>query len=1163
MRINIVSKIVMSAAIILSAVVACGQSLEILNSSRSNLVLSLKIDEFALETSRQDGMEGQSIILNGIFLPNKAGMPDLPVISRYIAIPRGADLVLNILSQETETLSDVDLMPAPELPLDNDGAPMKYVRNDEVYSTDAFYPATPVVTSCPMKIRDVDAAIVSVTPFQYNPVTKELIVTKELKLEVIFNGGDGNFGGDPRYRSIAWDHIIRDMVINENVLPDADYHNFIREATQRRDTGCEYLIITPDNPEFIALADSIKLFRNQQGILTEVVTVSECGGNNQSAICAYIHNAYNNWDIPVSAVLLLSDHNDDGTKGIVSYSMNNHPGGNGYNPYISDNKYGDVNNDHLPEIILGRITGRNYEEMYHMINKDLQFERHPSTNFHFYDKPITAMGFQLERWFQLCSEIVNGFWEYGLGKHPVRINAIYEGTPGSLWSTYHNTNSIINYFGPSGLGYIPQNMSHLTDWNGTGNKINDAVNAGAFMIQHRDHGAEELWGEPSYGIGYINRLVNPDLTFVMSNNCLTGRFNFGGVNGQCFAEAFHRHQYGALGIIAATQVSYSFVNDVYVLGVYDNMWPDFMPDFGTQHPKDFILPAYANAAGKFFLQQSNWTDEGLKEITYYLFHHHGDAYMNLYSEMPENLDITVIPTVVEGATQFQITATENATICLSNGNDIIGLATATGQPQTMEIIPQTTGNELILTVTKQNCFRYTRKIAVIPNEGPYLIFNDFTTNNPDNNHQLFFNETASLDISIHNVGFDNIQNVNVELTSQSPYIEINSSSTTYESIDTEEIVTKNNAFNVSVSNDIPDQTKVWFHLTMSNGSYSYSDDFAIIANAPALKVTDMNITDVNGNPTDRLFKGETSHLIFTVNNQGHCRSNDITSHLVIDAPISYEEQTITTGSISANDSTDVIFIVTVPDDAPDGAIINDYMTVTSDGYQNVYQNTIFLGNCIEDFENESLNPYFTWSNSGASPWFKDNTNPYEGNYCFTGESSESGVTSRLILALTTEFDDKVSFYYRGSVNSDDEFKFTLDTDNHDLTGSQWNLFELPLKAGTHLLKWSFSRKSLADEGSASIDLIKLPPMPVEITDVDEITYDKSKIFVYPNPGNNEFNVIVSENDFSKLQIYDFQGRMILEKEINNEITTINTENLSIGLYFWKIGSETGKWIKSR
>ena len=1159
-----ITKIIVATIVILSSLSLFAQTFEIVNNSRSNLELSLKIDEFTLEDSNVDGVDGQFITLNGIFLPNIAGMPDLPVVSRYVAIPRGAAVVFNVKNQVTETIGNVDMMPAPEIPLDDDKAPMRYIRNEEVYSTNAFYPAEPIMASKPTKIRDVDVVLVSVSPFQYNPVTKELIVTRNLDFEVIFEGGDGVFGGDPRYRSTAWDHIIRDMVINESILPNADYQSFIKEAVQRRDTGCEYLIITPDNPEFVALADSIKLFRNQQGIMTDVVTVTECGGNTQSHIRSYIQNAYNNWDIPVSAVLILGDHNEDGTKGVVSYSMNNHPGGNGYNPYISDNKYGDVNNDHLPEVVMGRITGRNYEEMYHMINKDLQYERHPYTNPHFYDQPITAMGFQLERWFQLCSEIVNGFWQYELGKHPVRINAVYQGTPGSQWSSAQRTNTIINYFGPNGLGYIPQTMSHLTDWNGNGNMINNAINAGAFIIQHRDHGAEEVWGEPSYNISYINRLVNPDLTFVMSNNCLTGRFNYGGVNGQCFAEAFHRHQYGALGIVAATQVSYSFVNDVYVWGAYDNMWPDFMPTYGTSHPVDFILPAYANASGKFFLSQSNWTDGSVKEITYYLFHHHGDVYMNLYTEMPQELDVTVIPVIVEGSTQFQITATENSSICLSNGNTIIGLATGTGQQQTINIAPQTLGSEILLTVTKQDHYRYTKRIRVIPNSGPYVIFSSCEVNDEDGNNQLDFNENATLNVALHNVGFESINNVNVELTSDSPYVVINSSSTTYESLNVNEIVNKNNAFAIKVTDDVPDQTKIWLHLTMSDGTHSYSDDFCLVANAPVFKVTHFSIADADGNPTDRLYKGETSRMTFTVNNQGHSNSNSVNHQILIDAPIiHYEDQTITTDGIAANDSIDVTFVVTVSNSAPDGAILDDYVSVTSNGYNELYQSSVSLGHCIENFENEELNPLFRWSNTGNYKWFRDDNDPYEGNYCFTGTSNNSGVSSKLAVVVENEIDDKIMFYYRGSINDEDEFKFYIDTESYNLTGTEWQLFEADIEVGNHLIRWTFSRKSHAEEGSVSIDLIKMPPMHVVITDVEEITEVESNVIVYPNPGKNELRLIVPENSFNELQIFDIQGKMIIKKNINDVITTINTENLAPGMYFWKVGNETGKWIKSR
>lgn len=1158
-------KILIAVASLMMSFTVSAQTFKVVNSTRSNLELSLNIGDFTLNNERHGDIEGQTIELNGIFLPNKAGMPNLPVVSRYVAIPRGASVNVNVKDVVTETFNGIELMPAPELPLDDDKSPMKYYRDETVYSTNAFFPQEPVLTSEPMKIRDVDVVILSVTPFQYNPVSKELVVTRKIDLEVRFEGGDGNIGGDPRYLSKAWEHIIRDMVINEDMIPNFDYQSFIKESVESRATGCEYLIITPNNPDFIQLADSIKLFRNKQGIMTDVKTVTECGGNSQGAIHNYIKNAYYHWDVPVSAVLILGDHNTDGTQGIVSYTMNNHPGGDGYNPYISDNKYGDMNNDHLPEVAIGRITGRNYDELYHMINKDLQYERRPPVNARFYDKPITAMGFQLERWFQLCSEVVNGFWEFGLDKHPVRVNAIYQGTPGSSWSTAEYTSSVVNFFGPNGLGYIPQNMSHLHDWNGTGEDINTAVNAGAFLLQHRDHGAEEVWGEPSYGIGYIKRLANPDLTFVMSNNCLTGRFNYSGENG-CFAEAFHRHQYGALGIVAATQVSYSFLNDVYVWGVYDNMWPDFMPIYGTHHPTDFIMPGFGNASGKFFLQQSNWISWGDgREITYYLFHHHGDVYMNLYTEMPQDLDITMLPVVVEGITQYQIKTTQGATICLTSNGEIIGLATGTGQTQNIAITPQELGNNVVLTVTKQNYRRYTREISVIPAQGPYLIFSSYEFDDQNNNHQIDYNEEVSFDIALHNVGFADIQNVGVELSCDSPYVEITSSSTTYQLIGTNEISNKNNAFTIKLSDKVPDQSLIPLQLHMSNGQYSFDDKFTITVNAPKFKVTNLRINDENGNPTGRLYRNETSQMVYTVKNQGHSNSNAVKHVLKIDAPIIiYQDYIIHTDGIDANDSIDVTFIVTVTDDAPDGAILDDYLTVTSNGYKEIHQSSISLGNCIESFENEVLNPLFQWSNSSSTPWIIDDNDPYEGEYCYTSSSTSSGKTSKLLVGLTTEIDDVVSFYYKGSTNSNDIFTFSINAEKFNLSGNSWKKFEHELKEGKYLLNWSFSRKSNAAEGSASIDLIKLPPMHVEITAVDEnYTDSESNFVVYPNPGNNELNIIVLNNVSARLQMFDFQGRMVFERDINDDVTTINTDSWAPGLYFWKIGNETGKWIKSK
>ena len=69
-----------------------------------------------------------------------------------------------------------------------------------------------------------------------------------------------------------------------------------------------------------------------------------------------------------------------------------------------------------------------------------------------------------------------------------------------------------------------------------------------------------------------------------------------------------------------------------------------MPDYGSTPEERGIIPAFGNAAGKYFLQQSSWPyNTNNKEVTYNLFHHHGDAFTVVYSEIPQDLTIIHIP----------------------------------------------------------------------------------------------------------------------------------------------------------------------------------------------------------------------------------------------------------------------------------------------------------------------------------------------------------------------------------------------------------------------------------------------------------------------------------------------------------------------------------------
>jgi hypothetical protein len=1048
----------------------------------SQLTFRHNLGAVTIEDANRAEVQGQVITLSGVYLPNTAGAPDLPSSSTFVAIPNGATATLKMVSSKTKVISNVDLIPAAVPQLDDDNSPAVYEKDMSIYKRNAFYPETPFQISETTTIRGIQMVQVGVMPFQYNPVTKELVVYSDMELQLDVQGGDGTYG-DIRYRTPEWDQILEDFILNRDDLPVVDYGERLRKHYQNRETGCEYIIITPDNMEFYSLADSIKRFRTEQGIPTEVYTVSQCGGNNQTAIRNFIRNAYNNWDMPPAAVLLLGDHNTDGTQGIVSYTMNNHPGGDGYNPYISDHAYAVMGNNHMPQIIIGRITGRDYAEMYHMIKKDLDYERQPPTDPNFYDHPITAMGFQLERWFQLCSEVVYGFFEQELGKHPVRQNAIYQGTPGSRWSTYEHTNTVLNYFGPSGCGYIPQTMSHLTDWSATGNSVNDAINSGAFLLQHRDHGAEEVWGEPSYGIGYIKRLTNTNLTYVMSNNCLTGRFNYGGTNGEgCFAEVFHRHQYGALGLIAATQVSYSFVNDVYVWGAYDNMWPDFMPTYGTQHATNFARPAFGNAAGKYFLRQSSWTDDGVKEITYYLFHQHGDAYMTLYTEVPQELDVTMLPVLYTGSDQYTVKADEGATICLTANGQIIGLDIATGDTQTITVTPQEIGTVVKLTITKQDYYRYEHLIKTISAEEPYVIFDAIEINDEEGNGNQApdYNETCRLSIGLHNVGTSTVDNFNVTLICNHPAVEITQNTFAYNGMNADEIQMQNNAFTVHFGDEVYDQEKVKFNLKMENASYTFNDSLMLTMKAPKLKFVGLRITDLDGTERDRLMKGQPSYLTFDLENQGGSKSMEISNKLNLLAPFLHvDENRVTISAIEAGALGQVTFLARADEDAVDGII--NYQLQAESGYHTEHiENHIHLGYITEDFEGETLSEDMQWNlGSGSKKWTIAEDSTAMGGHCLRSPSINNNVSANLNIGYNADVASTFSFYHKTSTEGGDKLILTLNgKEVASWSGiSDWERSEFELREGTNVIKFTYKKNDSGSGGedAVMIDELQFPP----------------------------------------------------------------------------------------
>ncbi|MCL2246896.1 MAG: C25 family cysteine peptidase [Lentimicrobiaceae bacterium] len=834
----------------------------------NGITLRLSLNSYEVMPLNYRGETMHEISLSGVFIPNEAGMPNLPRISRFVAIPQGAEVKVSIKSMETETLGDINIAPALRIQAIPEEPVTDYVKDERTYSADEFYPQNPVEISEITSIRGVNAVVVGITPFQFNSVTKELIVIRTIELEVEYIGGSRAFD-DPKYRSPWFDPILKNAFLNYESLPEIEY-----PAKSSKDgEGCEYLIIIPNREDFQPYAEQIKDFRTKQGIYTKIMRLDEMGVSTTTQLKSYIHNAYNTWDIPPVAVLLMADHNTNMSLGIPAETISHDYSGS----CITDNQYADINGNLLPEMVFSRMAAENETQMAILVSKFLEYETQPCMDPSYYQKPITALGWQTERWFQLCSEVAGGYWR-NQGKTPVRINAIYQGTPGNSWSSNQNTSMIVNYFGPNGTGYIPATPSELGGWSGgTAAQVVTAVNNGAFALQHRDHGFEDGWGEPDFTTPNISQLTNVGkMTYLFTINCLTGKFNH---SYPCFGEVFHRHTYqggnaGCVGYLGPTEVSFSFVNDAFAWGMYDLFDPNFMPSYGFQGPHAAAysgnwMPAFGNVSGKYFLYQSNWPyNSGDKNITYQMFTAHSDVFLRIFTEVPQALNVSHAEVALAGVSNFMIAANEGALIALTAEIDgtleILAVATATGEMQVMTIpstlIPNT---EINVVITGQNFLRYENVVMVVPAEGPYLVPVGYSV--VEENRLTYISTNREITVTLKNVGIEPNQPATVTISCDDPQITINNATATCGNIAPDGTATVN--FNVTIANDIPNNKNFLVNLIATENSKgrSWESKMTLKAYAPVFALEKVLL---NGVENADLEKETVAALTAVVTNKG-------------------------------------------------------------------------------------------------------------------------------------------------------------------------------------------------------------------------------------------------------------------------------------------------------
>ncbi len=583
-----------------------GPAVQALNSTGDEMILDIRVAGLAIKEVRENGNVYRRLHLPVSGTTTQVGKPELPTFGRFLALPQGAKVQVEILEATSETLSDVLVYPAQE-PQADDPAIQEppFVLDEAFYEADTLYPGQVVTVDETKMLRGCPVTAVRFYPFQYNPARRELTAYSHLRVRVRFVGGQG-FSINPRYRADSFETLYQRLLLNYEQLGAPQF-----SAAPDSPSGAVYLIIT--HPNFQTAADSLAAFRNTQGIDTEVRNTNDTGAT-AAAIQAYIQNAYDTWSPAPEFVLLFGDH---------EWIPTNYSGSTATDLY-----YFTVDgSDYYPDIHGGRIPVDALADAQRVVDNIINYDQNPITDPAFYDNLSLAAYFQddnlngyEDRRFVLTSEDIRDYL-LTQGYNPQRIYY----TSSSVNPTNYN-----NTYYADGEPLPPDLLRPGFAWDGDAADISNAINAGRFILNHRDHGAQWGWGDPYYHINDVLALTNGNkLPVVFSVNCQTGWFDSTTYD-PTFAEAWLRNPNGgAIGVVAATRTSYSGYNDWMALGFYDAIWPGLL---GYDNPA-FARPEYRMGAvldyGKFAME-ALWGDPwGYQQLEFELFHYFGDPVMQI------------------------------------------------------------------------------------------------------------------------------------------------------------------------------------------------------------------------------------------------------------------------------------------------------------------------------------------------------------------------------------------------------------------------------------------------------------------------------------------------------------------------------------------------------
>jgi hypothetical protein len=1004
----------------------------------NTLIINYSVSELNIESIVNDNGSFYRLSVADHTPSTAPGKPELPVYSRLISIPRGADYKIKIsgikstrIKPSAKKIGGI-LLPAQEG--ETKGVQQKkpeFKIDKNIYATRGIISADTVTIEPLGILRDKQLYNLMISPVRYNPHSNVVEVITSMKIEIIFSYSDNTFSKSLLPESALFNESLDKGLLNFNpgeVIPGFS------------DQPVKMVIIT--DTAFRKQLEPFIRWKTQKGFKLKILYKGEgLSGNTYTELkdtLTKIYRSSSTNDPPPEYLLIIGDVNR-----VPYYGTGN----------VTDMYYGefDGNGDYIPDMYIGRLPVADTTELKAVVKKIIQYEKFEFADTNkFYDRAIATAGYDAG-----YASTMNGQIKYAVTNYLTEVNKI---------NGYHF--------------YYPQSSTAK-------DSILKLIKRGVSFINYTGHGESAGWLHLNIKSPDIPAFGNKNMyPFVISNACRTGQFNIATSFGNKMMVTGEK---GAIGFIGCSNDSY-WDEDFYWavgpgpvsseptysgkgLGVYDRLFHTH----GEPASDWYFTMGQINYAGNLAVSASTSTRKKYYWETYNLV---GDPSIIPILGKPDPFNISLPDTLPNGIKSLTLNSDPFSYVAISHFDTLWDATFASPSGSAVLDMPGLSDDSCLIVITGQNKLPLIKTVyfSSVNDEFINLTATAINDSQSNNNGRADFGETFFLKLTISNLGLKDASGLYAKISSTSDWLVINSDSANIGTLAARSEIVLSDKFSVTLSGNIPDLGVATIHLILKDQKTEKQYATDIVVHAPELDIVNCTMDDsVLGDGDFIADPGETFNLVYKIRNKGSSDISGLFSISSTDSDISVLEPAGKSGLFKFGEITEIPIMVKLSESISSGSYVSVSSLLDCNPYMVNSDFSFRVGQIRESFEASSFN-VFPWINVSKKPWTITGTDSYDGSI-----SARSGViahneNSSLVIRTFYSSDDSINFLYKVSSEAGFDYLFFKINDKEIFKKSgeiPWTKISFPVKAGMNKMEWIYKKDVSVNSGAdaAWIDMI--------------------------------------------------------------------------------------------